>query len=86
MSAYCQKVRQLEDKFDGLELNHISQRLNEVADTLAKMAPSRQPVPPGIFANDQRKSSICYEEPGRAEGEPPTLGFRGWSTTNPARP
>ena len=23
MAAYCQEVRQLEDKFDGLELNHI---------------------------------------------------------------
>jgi hypothetical protein len=24
MAAYCQEVRRLEDKFDGLELNHIS--------------------------------------------------------------
>jgi hypothetical protein len=24
MAAYCQEVRQLEDKFDALELNHIS--------------------------------------------------------------
>jgi hypothetical protein len=23
MVAYCQEVRKLEDKFDGLELNHI---------------------------------------------------------------
>ena len=23
MAAYCQEVRQLEDKFDSLELNHI---------------------------------------------------------------
>jgi hypothetical protein len=23
MVAYCQEIRQLEDKFDGLELNHI---------------------------------------------------------------
>ena len=38
MAAYCQEVRQLEDKFDGLELNYISRWLNEVADTLAKMA------------------------------------------------
>ena len=38
MAAYCQEVRQLEDKFNDLELNHISRRLNEAADTLAKMA------------------------------------------------
>ena len=28
MAAYCQEVRQLEDKFDGLELNHILRHLN----------------------------------------------------------
>ena len=36
MEAYCQEFRRLEDKFDGLELNHIPRRLNEAADTLAK--------------------------------------------------
>ena len=40
MAAYCQEVRRLEDKFDGLELNHIPRRLNEAADTLAKTASS----------------------------------------------
>ena len=40
MAAYCHEVRQLEDKFDGLKLNHILRWLNEVADTLAKMASS----------------------------------------------
>ena len=37
MAAYCQEVRWLEDKFDGLELNHILRRLNEVVDALAKV-------------------------------------------------
>ena len=36
MAPYCQEVRRLEDKFDGLELNHIPRRLNEAADALAK--------------------------------------------------
>ncbi|RLN25521.1 uncharacterized protein C2845_PM07G11830 [Panicum miliaceum] len=52
MVAYCQEVRQLEEKFDSLELNHILRRLNEAVDTLAKMASSRQPIPSGIFASD----------------------------------
>jgi hypothetical protein len=59
MAVYCQEVRQLEDKFDGLELSHIPRRLNEEADTLAKMASSRQPVPPSIFASDQYKTLVC---------------------------
>ena len=41
MEAYYQEVRRLEDKFDALELNHIPRQLNEVADTLEKMASSR---------------------------------------------
>ena len=38
MAAYCREVCQLEDKFDGLELNHIPRHLNEAADALAKAA------------------------------------------------
>jgi hypothetical protein len=38
MAAYYQEVHQLEDKFDGLKLNHIPRRLNDVADALAKAA------------------------------------------------
>ena len=38
MEAYCQEVRWLEDRFDGLELNHIPRCLNEVANTLATAA------------------------------------------------
>ena len=60
MEAYCQEVRRLEDKFDGLELNHIPRRLNEAADTLAKAASSREPVPTGVFASDQHKPSVRY--------------------------
>ena len=40
MAAYCQEVRRLEDKFDGLKLNHIPRRLNEATDALAKAASS----------------------------------------------
>ena len=38
MATYCQEVRWLEDKFNGLELNHIPRRLNEAANMLAKGA------------------------------------------------
>ena len=51
----------MEDKFDGLELNHIPRRLNEAADALAKAASDREPVPMGVFVSDQRKPSVRYE-------------------------
>ena len=63
MVAYCREVRQLEDKFDSLELNHIPRHLNEAADALAKMVSSREPVPLGILTSDQYKPSVRYEEP-----------------------
>ena len=37
IEAYCKLVRCLEDKFDGLELNHIARKFNEAANKLAKM-------------------------------------------------
>ena len=40
MAAYCREVCQLENKFDGLKLNHIPRWLNEAVNTLTKMASS----------------------------------------------
>ena len=45
MEAYCNTVRRLEDKFDGLELNHITNKYNEEADELAKIASGRTTIP-----------------------------------------
>jgi hypothetical protein len=72
MAAYCREVRKLEDKFDGLKLNHIPRWLNEATDELAKMASGRESVPTGIFASDQHKPLIHYEAPEQASNEPPT--------------
>ena len=55
MAAYYREVYRLEDKFDGLKLNHIPRSLNEAADTVVKAASSREPMPTGVFANDQHK-------------------------------
>ncbi|XP_066348021.1 uncharacterized protein [Miscanthus floridulus] len=70
MEAYCQEVRQLEGRFDGLELNHIPRRLNEVVDTLAKAASGREPVPVGVFASDQHKPSVRYAGSEQANDGP----------------
>ena len=52
MAAYCREVHRLEDKFDGLELNHIPRHLNEAANALAKAAFDREPVPIGVLASN----------------------------------
>jgi hypothetical protein len=58
MEAYCKEVRRLEDKFHGLELNHIARRYNEAADELVKIASSRTTVPPDVFSRDLHGPSV----------------------------
>jgi hypothetical protein len=55
MVAYCQEVHKLEDKFDGLELNHIPRWLNKVANKPTMMASGRESVLGGVFTSDQHK-------------------------------
>jgi ribonuclease HI len=52
MEAYCKAMRALEDKFYGIELNHVPRRYNEEADELAKITSGRITVPPNVFAQD----------------------------------
>ncbi|CAO2207897.1 unnamed protein product [Urochloa humidicola] len=66
MAAYCEEVRKLEEKFDGLELRHIPRCQNEATDQLAKLASSREPVPSGIFVNDQHEPSV---KPPKRKGD-----------------
>jgi len=73
MEAYCKVVRRLEDKFDGLKLNHVPHKYNEDADELAKIASGRTTVPPNIFARDITKPSVEFkdpEEPGPSNAGP----------------
>jgi hypothetical protein len=73
MEAYCDEVRRLEDKFYGLELNHVARRYNETADELAKIASGRTTVPPNIFSKDIYQPSIKVNnvpEPEEASAQP----------------
>jgi hypothetical protein len=79
MASYCQEVRKLESKFDGLEVNHISCRFNKTTDALAKAASSREPAPAGVFASDQMKPTIHIKEAKDVDQSQPkaTLGEGG---------
>ena len=86
MATYYREVRQLEDKFDGLELNHIPRRLNEAANALAKAASGRESVPMGLFASDQHKPLICYEGLEKDGDGPPILGSGADQPSAPSSP
>jgi hypothetical protein len=62
MEAYCDEVRRLEDKFYGLELDHITRRYNETADELAKIALGRTTVLPDAFSRDLHQSSVKTDD------------------------
>jgi ribonuclease HI len=73
MEAYCDEVRRLEDKFHGLELNHVAQRYNETADELAKIASGRTTVPPDVFSRDIYQPSLKLDdapEPDETSAQP----------------
>jgi hypothetical protein len=73
MEAYCDEVRCLEDKFYGLELNHIARRYNETADELAKIASGRTTVPLDVFSRDIHQPSVKIDdtlEPEEASAQP----------------
>jgi ribonuclease HI len=80
MEAYCDEVRRLEDKFHGLELNHVARRYNETVDELAKIASGQTTVPPNVFSRDistirqLRRRARARRDLGPARG---TLGRRG---------
>jgi ribonuclease HI len=62
MEAYCDEVRRLQDKFYGLELNHIARRYNETTDELAKIASGRTTVPPDVFSRDLHQPSVKTDD------------------------
>ena len=86
MAAYYQEVRWLEDKFDGLELNHVLRCLNEAADALAKAASSRELVLTGVFASDQHKPLVCYKGSEQAKDGPSDPAPRADPPTAPFDP
>jgi hypothetical protein len=73
MVTYYQVVHRLEDKFVGLELNHIVRRYNEEANQLAKVASGREVVPTGVFTNDLYKPSVSYPGSDRDGVEPSSV-------------
>jgi hypothetical protein len=77
MEAYCKAVRALEDKFYGIELNHVPRRYNEEADELSKIASGRITIPSNVFARDIAQPSVTLElhpsnctEPSGAHSNP----------------
>ena len=57
ITTYCQEVRKLEDKFQGIELHRVPQKDNDAVDFLAKLAARWDLSPSGVFINDPHELS-----------------------------
>ena len=49
MTGYCNAVRKLEKKFEGLELHHIRRLKNQAANDLAKIGSKREAIPSNVL-------------------------------------
>ena len=58
MTGYCNAVRKLEKKFEGLELHHIPRLKNQAADDLAKIGSKREAIPSDVFLEHIRAPSV----------------------------
>jgi hypothetical protein len=60
---YLEKVREMERHFKGHSVQHISRYDNNEADKLAKVAARNQAMPPGVFFEIIKESSINESKP-----------------------
>ena len=70
MTGYCNAVRKLEKKFEGLELHHIPRLKNQAADDLAKIGSKREGIPSNVFLEHIHTPSV-QEDPFTEEPPQP---------------
>src|SRR3990170_7533935 len=58
MEAYIEEVRRLEERFDGLQTEHVPRAENNIADHLSKCTTQKLPVEPGTFVLHLTQPSV----------------------------
>ena len=58
MKAYVDKVRKLEERFDGIQAEHVPRAENDIADYLSKRAALKLPVEPSTFVLQLTQPSV----------------------------
>ena len=58
MTGYCNAMRKLEKKFEGLELHHIPRLKNQAPDDLAKIGSTQKPIPSNVFLEHLHTPSV----------------------------
>ena len=75
MRAYVEEVRKMELKFKGIQMEHVPQADNSIADELCKIAARWEPAPPGAFIERLTQPTIDKgagrNPPGAVAGSTP---------------
>ena len=71
MYAYVEEIRELENKFSGLEIHHVDQNNNVGADVLSKLGSTRAAVPPGVFVHELHHPSVKAQSQQATNTEAP---------------
>ena len=71
MEAYMDEVRKLEERFDGIQAEHVPRTENDIADYLSKHAALKLPVEPGTFVLRLTQPSV---EPSTGKNKRRKLG------------
>ena len=70
MTGYFSAVRNLEKKFEGLELHHIPRLENQATDDLAKIGSKREAIPSNVFL-EHIHTPLVLEDPFAEEAPQP---------------
>ena len=70
MTGYCNAVRKLEKKFEGLELHQIPRLKNQATADLAKIGSKREAIPSNVFLEHIHTPSV-QEDPFTEEAPQP---------------
>src|SRR5215216_4568094 len=68
MEAYVDEVSKLEERFDGLQAEHVPRAENSIADDLLKCVALKLPVEPGNFVLQLTQPSVETSAWQKSEG------------------
>ena len=71
MEDYVDEVRKLEERFDGIQAEHVPRAENDIADYLSKCAALKLPMEPGTFVLQLTQPSV---EPSTGQNKRRKLG------------
>jgi hypothetical protein len=74
MDTYCLEVRKLENKFYGLEFDHVVCDNNVATDVPSKLGSTRAQVPVGVFVHELHAPSNPESAPTTTDPAPSQAG------------